>query len=132
MLPRSRKRPPLGPRGEEWAALEYERRGCRVLARNVRNAGGEIDLLARDGATLVAVEVKTRTTHAQNPARFGSPAEAVDARRIARLSRALELHAAMVHLRSSGISALRIDVAEVQVDSMGQLLEIRILENVTK
>lgn len=52
------------------ARLEAE--GMVILARNVRCARGEIDIIARDGAAVVFVEVKTRRTMRQ-----GSPLEAI-------------------------------------------------------
>ncbi|MBI4601734.1 MAG: YraN family protein, partial [Planctomycetes bacterium] len=48
----------LGRRGERAAARHLRRQGLRILARNVREGRGEIDLVALDGATLVFVEVK--------------------------------------------------------------------------
>ena len=59
----------LGDRGERAAARHLRGRGMRVITRGYRTAGGEIDLIAREGRTLVFVEVKTR--------RQGNPAEAV-------------------------------------------------------
>jgi len=50
----------LGEIGENLAARELERRGYAVLARRYRRRGGEIDIIAADGRTLVFVEVKTR------------------------------------------------------------------------
>ena len=70
----------LGERGERAAAAFLRKRGMRILVRNYRVPGGEIDLIARDGETLVFVEVKTR--------RAGSPAEAVDRDKQRRISRA--------------------------------------------
>ncbi|MDR1710117.1 MAG: YraN family protein [Candidatus Accumulibacter sp.] len=49
-----------GQRGEEIAARYLERRGLSVVARNHRCRGGEIDLVCRDGKTLVFVEVRLR------------------------------------------------------------------------
>ncbi|MEK6750049.1 MAG: YraN family protein [Pseudomonadota bacterium] len=61
----------------ETAALEYlTSRGLRVLTRNYRCRMGEIDLVMRDGATLVFVEVRSRSYH-----RFGTPAESVNRRK---------------------------------------------------
>ena len=62
----------LGKTGEDLACRELERRGYAILARRWRRRQGEIDIIARDGATLVFVEVKTRGGHA-----FGEAAEAV-------------------------------------------------------
>ncbi len=61
------------------------RQRYRVVARNYRCAAGEIDLVALDGATVVFVEVKTRTHVA-----FGTPFEAVDQRKQRRVQRAAQ------------------------------------------
>lgn len=42
----------------------YLRRGMRIAARRWRGPGGEIDLIARDGARIVFIEVKRADTHA--------------------------------------------------------------------
>jgi putative endonuclease len=69
-----------GRAAEDRAAAFLVARGFVVLARNVRTASGEIDLLCRDGPALVVVEVKARGTLAAARA-------ALDARK-ARLLRA--------------------------------------------
>ena len=50
----------LGARGERIAVRHLRWRGYRILARNVRLGAYEIDILAREGDTIVFVEVKTR------------------------------------------------------------------------
>jgi len=50
----------LGRRGEQRAAWFYRLRGYRIVERNLRMRGGEIDLVVRRGGLLVFVEVKTR------------------------------------------------------------------------
>ena len=50
----------LGAAGEKAAAKYLRRRGYRIVARNYRCRGGEIDLIALDADTIVFVEVKTR------------------------------------------------------------------------
>ena len=62
----------LGKTGEDLACRELERRGYAIVARRYRRRGGELDIIARDGATLVFVEVKAREGRA-----FGAAAEAV-------------------------------------------------------
>ena len=49
-----------GQDGEDLAARFLERQGLAVIARNYRCRGGEIDLVCRDGKTLVFVEVRLR------------------------------------------------------------------------
>lgn len=72
----------IGVLGEEVAVRFLERAGYRILARNWRAGRLEIDLVARDGDTVVFVEVKTRRPGPQDPA------EAVDRRKRARLRKA--------------------------------------------
>jgi putative endonuclease len=70
----------LGSAGERAAARHLRRQGFRVITRGYRTPRGEIDLIARDGNTLVFVEVKTR--------RAGQPAEAVTPEKQRRLTAA--------------------------------------------
>jgi putative endonuclease len=52
----------LGELGEELAVRYLINKKYHILARNWRDRGGELDVVARDGGTLVFVEVKTRTS----------------------------------------------------------------------
>ena len=58
---RSKTRP-LGAQGEDLAAKFLKRAGYEILERNVKLGRNEIDIVARDGDTIVFVEVKTRDT----------------------------------------------------------------------
>ncbi|NVN98904.1 MAG: YraN family protein [Geobacteraceae bacterium] len=62
----------LGSRGEELAASFLERSGIKIIERNFRCKGGEVDIVAKDGNTIVFVEVKSRKSLA-----YGVPQEAV-------------------------------------------------------
>lgn len=66
----------LGRRGERAAADFLQTRGYRVVGSGFLARRGEIDLVCRRGDRLVLVEVKTRSSDA-----FGTPAEAVGARK---------------------------------------------------
>ena len=68
--------------GEDRASSFLTSCGYRVLARNVRLPGGEIDAICLDGPTLVIVEVKRRDSK-----RFGPALGAVNARKRATLRR---------------------------------------------
>ncbi|HLU52482.1 MAG TPA: YraN family protein [Acidimicrobiia bacterium] len=57
----SYRRRHIGQLGERVAVGFLQRHGVEVVARNVRVGAGEIDVLARDGDTRVAVEVRTVT-----------------------------------------------------------------------
>jgi putative endonuclease len=70
----------LGRTGEDAACAYLGTLGLHVLKRNFRSPDGEIDIVAREGETIVFVEVKTRTGKS-----FGSALSAVDARKRRRL-----------------------------------------------
>ncbi|MBI9087498.1 MAG: YraN family protein [Desulfobacterales bacterium] len=72
-----------GDRGEDAAARYLESRGYRVLDRNWRYRQWELDLVCRDGDTLVFVEVKTRGAGS-----MGTPADALNRAKQARLVKA--------------------------------------------
>jgi len=66
------ERKTTGARGEEIAAGYLEKHNFRIIQRNFRCRCGEVDIIARDGGTLVFVEVKTRRN-----ASYGLPQLAV-------------------------------------------------------
>ena len=70
----------LGRYGEDVAAAYLQRNGMTILARNWRCSSGEVDIIAREGSTLVICEVKTRRSRA-----YGDPVEAVSERKLRRL-----------------------------------------------
>jgi putative endonuclease len=80
-----------GRRGEDRASTFLAECGYRVVARNVRVPGGEIDAVCFDGQTLVIVEVKRRDTRT-----YGSALRAVDARKRATLRRVAADYAQIV------------------------------------
>ena len=61
---------------EDIACRYLRAKGYLIVARNWRWRGGEVDIVAKDGETLVFVEVKGRRGKA-----FGTPEEAVDPRK---------------------------------------------------
>ncbi len=63
----------VGSRYEEETAAFLQRNGYRILEKNFRDRRGEIDLIAKEGKTLVFVEVKYR-----KDTKNGYPEEAVD------------------------------------------------------
>ncbi len=111
----ARKR--LGAEGENIVRLYLERHGWRILETNFRCAHGEMDLIAEERIegepTLVFIEVKTRRS-----ARYGAPAEAVDARKQRKL---IAIAGAYLAQRDEGGEepACRFDVAEVTAQPDG-------------
>lgn len=70
----------LGEEGERRAERYLLERGMVLVERNWRCREGEIDLVLRDGETIVVCEVKTRTSRA-----FGDPVEAITRAKLRRL-----------------------------------------------
>lgn len=54
-----------GVAAEQCVARDYESRGRRIASRRWRGTAGEVDLIVRDGDTLIFVEVKKSSTHAR-------------------------------------------------------------------
>ena len=93
----------------EAAVVRYLRlRGWRVLSRNYRVKGGEIDIVARRLGVTAFIEVKTRD--AQYTGAFGRPADAVNKDKIMHLKTAIKRYVSEVGL---GGTSPRADVAEV-------------------
>ena len=109
----------LGKRGEDLACRELERRGYAIVARRFRVRSGELDIVARDGATLVFVEVKARAGR-----RFGEAAEAVTPLKQLRMARL-----AGEYLVRHGIPdcACRFDVVSIHFD--GAAADIQVIQN---
>ncbi len=95
----------FGRWAEGLAARYLERRGYEILARNVRTAYGEIDLVAREADEIVFVEVKARRTEA-----FGWPEAAVGAGKRARLMAACR---AYLQSHPEPVGGSRIDVIAI-------------------
>jgi putative endonuclease len=112
----SHARQALGKHGEDLACRELRRRGYAVVARRYRTRGGEIDIIARDGRTMVFVEVKARESRA-----FGAAAEAVTAlkrRRLVDLARDYMMRNHLVDC------PCRFDIVSIHFDSGAPSVEI--------
>ncbi|MGA8988229.1 YraN family protein [Aeromicrobium sp.] len=108
----------LGTYGERIAADHLESLGMVLLARNWTCRFGEVDIVARDGSTLVICEVKTRTS-----TRHGGPFEAVTGRKAARLRR---LATQWLEVHDIEPPSVRIDVVSVVVPPRGAPIVARI------
>jgi putative endonuclease len=113
MLNRRRQ---LGEAGEALAARLLRKRGYKIVATNYRTQLGEIDIIARDGDTLVFIEVKAR-----HSGRFGSPKWALTPRKQRKISMV-----ALYYLKTTGQSAAkaRFDVVSIRSDAVRPEVEI--------
>jgi putative endonuclease len=94
-----------GASAEERAVALLVRKGYRIVERNYRSKLGELDIVARDGTTLVFVEVRSRHTAA-----FGSALEAVGPRKRAKVSRVAMQYVAW---RRPAFARARFDVVAI-------------------
>ena len=101
-----------GGDGEDRAAAFLVRQGLAILARNYRTRLGEIDLVARDGATLVFVEVRLRTGE-----RFGGAVGSITARKRARIVAAARQYL----MRMKRVPPCRFDVMALDGDEVAWL-----------
>ena len=109
----------LGQWGEREASLHLRRRGWKILRKNFRApGGGEVDLVCRDGETLVFAEVKTRRSEER-----GRPIDAVDQKK-QQLIRRGALH--WLRLLEMPDITFRFDVIEVLATDP---VEIRVIES---
>ena len=106
----------LGKIGEDLACRELERRGYAIVARRYRRRGGELDIVARDGPTVVFVEVKTRDGRW-----FGGAAEAVTG-----LKRRRIVQLALEYLTRHQLSECpcRFDVVSIQLEAGRPVIEL--------
>lgn len=102
----SRRHLLTGAEGEALAVRYLQKLGFYIIQRNYRTRIGEIDVIAREGETLVFVEVKTRTG-----LNFGPPQAAVDYRKRSKITRV-----ALVYLsaKKETSASCRFDVVAVQ------------------
>jgi putative endonuclease len=101
-----------GARGEKLACQFLRSHGYKILYRNFRDrTGGEIDIVCRDGDTLVFVEVKTRGSED-----FGRPVEAVNRQKQLRVSKG---GLAWLRMLDNPDIVFRFDVVEVLLPNEG-------------
>lgn len=100
----------------EYRALDYlQQQGLVLIERNVRSRRGEIDLVMRDGSTLVFVEVRERRS-----ARFGGAAASIGEAKRARMWRSAETYL----LRHRNPPACRFDAVCIEGDTLQWLRHI--------
>ncbi len=111
----------LGERGENIALDFLRKNGYHILAENFRSPLGEIDLIVREGAETVFVEVKTRRS-----LEFGMPEESVTSGKQKQI-----LKSALIYLKGKGFHEIncRCDVISVAVDNNGKVKRLKLIKN---
>ncbi len=106
----------LGRLAEDRALAYLLARGLHLVERNVRSRCGEIDLVMRDGATLVFVEVRQRRSTA-----FGGAAASIGAAKQARLWRAAQRY---LQMRPGCAAACRFDAVCIEGEQLHWLRHV--------
>jgi len=117
----SRRRLQLGESGEAIAARALRRAGYRILAERYTCPLGEVDLVARDGGTLVFVEVKTRSSADRYP-----PGEAVHLRKQRQVVRVAQHYLAATR---AGDVPCRFDVVAITVPEGGAAPRVEVIRD---
>ncbi|TRO67208.1 YraN family protein [Christiangramia sabulilitoris] len=104
----------LGRKGEELAVEYLVLKEFEILERNYRYQKAEIDIIARRGNTLIAAEVKTRSTP-----EFGDPQDFVKKKQIQQLVKAMNYY-----VEESGLDVeVRFDIIAIIKNKAGQKIE---------
>ena len=107
--------------GEAFAAVHLKNNGYHILVQNYRAFRGEIDLVVKDGDSIVFVEVKTRRS-----LKFGLPQEAVTPRKQQQISKI-----ALAYLQERNLleTPCRFDVIAIRLSYHLKLLHLEHIKN---
>jgi len=106
--------------GETYAARYLRDKGCKIIAANVSNRYGEVDIIASDDEYIFFAEVKTRGENA-----IATPGESVSYQKQRRIC---GVAASFLQKHKVDLQP-RFDVIEVYLDRDNKLLKINHIEN---
>jgi putative endonuclease len=112
----TRERLDLGRLGEDLALKKIKSLGYKCIVRNYRCPLGEVDLIAKDGDTLVFIEIKTRRDRS-----LGYAKESINARKKRQLSKV-----ALAYMKSHDVAEAksRFDVVAVHIRESKHEIEV--------
>ncbi len=113
----------FGNYGEEIACKFLKSSGYKIVERNYRIQGGEIDIVAKDADYLVFVEVKTRWSH-----EFGLPSESVTPWKIKALLKTAKFYLNKIKWGDKGY---RLDFVSVDFADNKKDPQIELIKNIT-
>ncbi len=115
----------LGTRGEKLAEKYLKDRGYQIVERNWQYKGrGEVDIIARDGSTLVFVEVRVR-----GPNSYETPQESITDKKIRILKRTSKLYQ---KINNSDSEPSRIDLVGISFSDSFSPPKIHLFKNITQ
>lgn len=109
----------FGDACEDEASKFLKKNGYKIIERNFRCRSGEIDIIAKEGKTVVFVEVKAR-----NSATKGDPASAVTARKQKSITRA-----ALHYLKTKSIYDQKVRFDVIAINESDPDSRIRLIKN---
>lgn len=112
-----------GERGEQLAVEYLKKQGYKIIERNFRIRGGEIDIIAIDVDTLVFIEVKTRRSH-----EFGTPFEAITPWKMRSLIKSAEFYK-VKHPQLPEL--MRIDAVGIILQNDNTLASLELVKNIS-
>ncbi|MGH2461308.1 MAG: YraN family protein [Chloroflexota bacterium] len=111
-----------GKAAEAFAVTYLRGQGYEIRETNVRFRGGEIDIVAEDGATLAFVEVRARRASV-----YGGAGESIGSLKRRRMYRAAEEY--LSRHRADADRPSRIDVVAIQLDRDGRPTSVELIKN---
>lgn len=108
-----------GKKGEDIAAWHLQKLGYHILERNYRSPLGEIDIVARDGETMVFIEVKSRKSE-----EFGEPELAVGKKKQRKITQI-----SLYYLEHSDDPQANVRYDVVAVKFMSDNTEVRVIRD---
>lgn len=112
-----------GNLGEDIACQYLKKHGYKILERNFRIRGGEIDIVCKDGEYLAFVEVKTRYSH-----EYGLPIESMTSWKIKALLKTALFYVRKINWEDKGY---RLDLVTVDFANDPEKPEIELIKDIT-
>lgn len=112
-----------GNKGEDLACEHLKKQGYKILERNYRIRGGEIDIIAKDQEYLVFVEVKTRWSH-----EYGLPVESITPWKIKYLLKTAKFYLLKIGWEDK---PYRLDFVGIDFASNPDNPEVELIKNIT-
>lgn len=112
----------FGMQGEDIACKFIESHGGRIIERNFRFKGGEIDVIYKDGDYIVFGEIKYRSSST-----FGMAEEAVGYRKQRTISRGCDFY--LVKNQLDEFTKVRFDVIALNIDEVQNTVKVHYVKN---
>src|SRR3989344_6369519 len=112
-----------GSYGENLACEFLKKQGYKIVEKNYRIRGGEVDIVAKDKDYLVFVEVKTRWSH-----EYGLPVDSITPWKIKHLLRTAQFYLLKVNW---GNNPFRLDFVSVDFAGSRDNPKLELIKNIT-